>query len=56
VCLIKIVLADNCPDLFTKVMPKDGYCRHHYLMVTKGPKSIRNIPGEVMSHEENASK
>jgi hypothetical protein len=25
-------------------------------MVTKGPKSIRNIPGEVMSHEENASK
>ena len=56
VTLAKIASADNCADMFTKVMPKDGYCKHRDLMVTKVPKSIRNFPGEVKSPEENTSK
>jgi hypothetical protein len=56
VLLAKIESADNCADMFTKIMSKDGYCKHHNLLVTKVPKSIRNFPGEVMSLEETASK
>jgi hypothetical protein len=56
VTLAKIASADNCADMFTKVMPKDGYCKHRDLTATKVPKSIRNFPGEVKSPEENASK
>ena len=56
VLLAKLASADNCADMFTKVMPKDGYCKHHDLMVTKVPKSIRKFPGEVERPEETARR
>ena len=56
VLLAKIGSVDNCVDLFTKLMLKEGFSKHRDLMVTKVPKCIRTFPGEVKSPEETASK
>ena len=56
VLLAKIGSADNCADLFTKPMPKEGFSKHRDIMVTKAPKCVRTFPGEVKSPEENVSK
>ena len=56
VLLAKIGSADNCADLFTKPMPKEGFSKHRDIMVTKAPKCVRTFPGEVKSPEETASK
>ena len=50
--LAKVASADNCADLFTKPLPKEGYSKHRDLMVTKDPERIRKFPGEVKSPEE----
>ena len=53
--LAKIASAENCADLFTKPLPKEGYSKHQDLMVTKVPNRTRKFPGEVKSPEEIAS-
>ena len=53
--LAKIASAENCADLFTKPLPKEGYSKHRDLMVTKVPNRTRKFPGEVKSPEEIAS-
>ena len=45
--LVKIASSDNCADMFTKPLPKDAFCKHRDLMVTKDPDRIRIFPGEV---------
>jgi hypothetical protein len=56
VLLAKIRSADNCADLFTKPMPKEGFSKHRDLILTMVPKYIRTFPGEVKSPEETVSK
>ena len=51
---MKIASEENCADLFTKPLPKDAFCKHRDLMVTKVIDRLRKLPGVIKSPEEAA--